>query len=160
LKAKITDTEAQLTKKQTELQDLNSAREISDAQQEISVLESKLNTLQNNFALLLSNSSQGATNTLTVIEPAGLPTVPVAPNKGMIILLSTTLALVVSSGAAYLLEYIDDTLKTSGQVEHLVSSPVIGSIAEVAKEEKEAFYISRQSRSTLATQKNLYGHLL
>ncbi len=150
LKAKITDTQALITQKQTELQDLNSAREISDAQQEISVLESKLNTLQNNFALLFSNSGQDATNTLTVIEPADLPTVPVAPNRPMIVLLSTALALGVSGGAAYLLEYIDDTIKTSEQVERLGSSQVIGSIAEVGKEEREAFYISRQSRSTLA----------
>jgi polysaccharide biosynthesis transport protein len=150
LKTKITDTQNQIKQKQNELQNLNSARQIADAQQEISILESKLNTLQNSFALLLANSNQGANNTLTVIEPANLPTVPVGPDKKMMVLVSILLALVVSAGTAYLLEYLDDTLKTSEEIKRLTESPIVGAISEVNREEKDALYIVHQPRSTLS----------
>jgi succinoglycan biosynthesis transport protein ExoP len=150
LKGKITDTEAEITKQNELLQDLSSARQIADTQQQISVLESKLSTLQNNYALLLTNSSQGAVNSLTVIEPANLPTYPIAPNKMMMILLSTAIALTIAAGAAYLLEYLDDTLKDPEEIASLLHVPVIGNHIEMDKNNRNVTYIAKQPRSAEA----------
>jgi succinoglycan biosynthesis transport protein ExoP len=150
LKTKITETEDEIAKQNALLQDMNSARQIADTQQQISVLETKLSTLQNNYAMLLSNSSQGAINSLTVIEPANLPTKPIAPNKMMMILLSMAIALIVAAGAAYLLEYLDDTLKTPEEITRLLHLPVIGNHTEVRKENKDVTYIAKRPRSAEA----------
>lgn len=150
LREKITETNDEIAKKQVELEDLNSARQIAEIQQEITLLESKLSTLESNYALLLANSKQGAINTLTIIEPATLPIQPIGPNKKMIILLSTVIALAVAAGAVYLMEYLDDTLKTSEEIMRLLNLPVIGYLPEISNTKNEGTFVAKQPRSAKA----------
>jgi polysaccharide biosynthesis transport protein len=147
LRQKITETENAIQQKQKDLQDLTSARQIADAQLEIATLESKLSTLQNNYALLLSNSDKGANNSLTVFEPADLPTQPVSSKKVIMVLLAITIALTISGGAAYLLEFLDDTLKSSEEITKLLHLPVLGYISQIKADENEPSYISKQPLS-------------
>ncbi len=150
LESNITDTEDQLVKKQEELSSSNSAREIADAQAAIDTLQDKLVNLQNTYAALLANTDRGANNTLTIIEPAALPTVPIGPNKMMIVLLSAMIAVVIASGSAYLLEYLDDTLKYPDDVRRLLPYPVVGHIAEMRRVEADGVYVAKQPRSVIA----------
>jgi len=131
LEESITQTQEEIQQKQSELEDLTSARQIADTQQEIVQLESKLTALQTNYANLLANTTEGARNTLTIIEPASLPYSPVGPDKLMIILLSSVIAFTIAAGAAYLLDYLDDTYSSSEQITSLLKIPVIGVIANV-----------------------------
>jgi succinoglycan biosynthesis transport protein ExoP len=150
LESNITDTEDQIVKKQEVLSSSNSAREIADAQQAIDTLQSKLVNLQNTYASLLVSTDRGANNTLTIIEPAAYPTEPIGPNKTMIILLATMISIVVASGSAYLLEYLDDTLKYPEDVRRLLPYPVLGHIAEMKWSETDGVYVARQPRSVIA----------
>ncbi len=131
LEESITQTQEEIQQKQSELEDLTSARQIADTQQEIVQLESKLTALQTNYANLLANTTEGARNTLTIIEPASLPNSPVGPDKLMIILLSSVIAFTIAAGAAYLLDYLDDTFSSSEQITSILKIPVIGVIANV-----------------------------
>ncbi len=110
---KINETQAEIDAKQLELDNLTSARQISDLQNQISALQNKLDTLNYNYTSLLSNSAQGAENTLTIIEPANLPVAPVGPNRMMTVFTSIVAAFVLAAGAAYLLAYMDNTIKIS-----------------------------------------------
>lgn len=150
LETNIQETQAEIVKKQEELGTLFSARQIADTQAEITALQTKLTTLQSNYANLLANSSQGATNTLTILEPANLPTYPVGPNKSMIILLSGMIALVISAGAAYLLEYLDDTLKIPEEIYELLNVPVVGFISEIETGKYHGDYVAKHPRSAIA----------
>jgi capsular exopolysaccharide synthesis family protein len=109
---------------------LISARQINDKQDQISSLQSKLNAMENNYGLLLSNTQQGAINTLTIIASAELPTNPIGSMKGLTILLAAAAGLLLAAGEAYLLEYLDDTLKTADDVQRLFSAPILGHIFE------------------------------
>lgn len=150
LEIKITETQAEITKKQTELGDLFSARQISDARNEINGLEEKLSTLRSNYATLLSNTEKGATNRLSVIEAANLPRQPIGPNRLMLVLLSGAIAFVVACAAAYLLEYLDDTLKSPEEVTRLLNMPVIGYISDLEKGVNMRSYVVDQPRSAIA----------
>jgi capsular exopolysaccharide synthesis family protein len=150
LQKDIKKTEEEIATKQAELPDLNSARQIADTQQEITVLQTKLTTLQTNYVTLLSNTGKGAINILTIIEQAVLPTIPIGPNKSMIILLSGAIGLMLAAGAAYLLEYLDDTLKSPEEITRLVNLPVIGQIAEMSNEKNGGVYVEKQPRSAIA----------
>jgi capsular exopolysaccharide synthesis family protein len=132
LETEINETESQIEKLQSDLGNAFSAQQIKDLQDQISSLQSKLNSMENNYGLLISNSKQGATNTLTVIATAELPSSPIGPMKGMTILLAAAAGLVLAVCEAYLLEYLDDTLKSPDEVERLFSAPVIGHIFEQA----------------------------
>jgi polysaccharide biosynthesis transport protein len=150
LEADITLTKDEIAKKQEELGGLFSARQISDTQAEIRGLETKLSSLQATYASLLGNSNRGATNVLSVVESANLPRIPVGPNKAMMILLSAAIGLGLATGAAYLLEYLDDTIKTTADVKKLLKLPVIGHIPEIEKDQNDSTYLTKNPRSAVA----------
>jgi capsular exopolysaccharide synthesis family protein len=132
LETQIQETEAEIEKLQEELADTFSAEQINAKQGQISSLESKLSSMENNYGLLLSNTQQGALNTLTIIESAELPTNPIGPMKGLTILLAAVVGFALAAGEAYLLEYLDDSLKSPDTVERMFSAPIIGHIFEQA----------------------------
>ena len=132
LEAGIKDTQDEIAKMQTELAGMLSAREIADAQTQIAALRSKRADLQANYAALLSNTAQGAANTLTVVEPAELPTTPTGTSKTRTLLLVGAIGLILSAGTAYLLSYLDDTLKTPVDVKRTLGLTTLGAVPEVA----------------------------
>jgi succinoglycan biosynthesis transport protein ExoP len=134
LEVQIKETEDEIEKLQEELSTLISAQQINDEQNQISSLQSKLNSMQNNYGLLVSNTQQGAINTLTIIESADLPSNPIRSMKGLTILLAAAVGFVLAACEAYLLEYLDDTLKTADAVERLFSARIIGRIFEQGDE--------------------------
>jgi succinoglycan biosynthesis transport protein ExoP len=146
----IKQTREDISEKEKLLAESNSAREIANLEQEKAALESRLSSLQSNYALMLANSNQGATNTLTLFEPANLPTTPIGPNKMMIIVLSAAIAGMLAAGAAYLLEYLDDTIKTPEEVTRYLDLPVIGYLSEQGKVQTGGVYVLQKPRSMVA----------
>ena len=130
LETQIQETETEIEKLQEELANTFSAQEINNKQNQISSLQEKLSTMENNYGLLLSNTQQGAVNTLTIIEAAELPSNPIGPMKGLTILLAAAVGFVLAACEAYLLEYLDDTLKSPDVVMRLFSAPILGRIFE------------------------------
>jgi len=134
LQSQILETQDEVTKLKEQLGSLNSARQIADTQTQITALQTKLTTLQGNYAALLSSTKQGATNTLSVVVPAELPVTPIGPIKAFSILLSSAIGFVLAAGAAYLLEYLDDTIKSSEELSHTLNIPVIGKIGYIKRD--------------------------
>jgi capsular exopolysaccharide synthesis family protein len=142
LETQIKETESEIEKLQGELADTFSAEQIKDKQEQITSLESKLSSMENNYGLLLSNTQQGALNTLTIIESAELPTNPIGPMKGLTILLAAVVGFALAAGEAYLLEYLDDSLKSPDAVMRLFSASIIGHVFEQGdgKNEEDQLY--------------------
>jgi polysaccharide biosynthesis transport protein len=150
LRERITETEEEIAQLREQVLDMVSARQIADTQQEIQFLETRLNTFQSNYASLLASSGQGARNTLTVIESAALPTSPINQNRSMVVLLSTAIALVIAAGGAYLLNYMDDTLKGKDEITKLLNLPVLGNFFELIEGENNGLYVVEEPRSPFA----------
>jgi len=150
LQSNIVQTQDEIAKKRAELATLFSARQLSDAEREISSLESKLSDLQSNYSDLLSNSDRGAVNTINVIEPAGLPVRPVGPNRLMSVVMAGVIAMAVAAAAAYLLEYLDDTLKVPDDITRIADIPILGYITEIGKNHAEGSFVARNPRSAVA----------
>jgi polysaccharide biosynthesis transport protein len=134
MQTQIVDSQNEITKLKEQLGSLNSASQIADMQTQISALQSKLSTLEANYAALLANTQKGATNTLTVVTPADLPVDPIGPKKALSVFLSAIIGLVLAIGAAYLLEYLDDTIRTPEELSHALNIPVIGKIGYIKRE--------------------------
>jgi polysaccharide biosynthesis transport protein len=128
LEVKIQETQDDISKAQADLRNLLSAREIAASQAQIAALQQKLATLQANYAGLLSNTSQGALNALTVVEPADLPASPVGPNKARTLLLVGVIGFLLAAGVAYLLEYLDNTLKGPEDVKQILGLSTLGAV--------------------------------
>jgi len=150
LQDQIQQTEIRIEELQKSLIGLNSASQIANIENEISGQTVKLNTLRENYASFLANSQQGALNILSVVEPANLPTRPAGTNRMVIILLAGLVGFSLGAGAAYLLEYLDQTVRTTTDVERIFDAPVIGYISEISGSGSKAAYVARDRNSVLA----------
>jgi len=147
LEVQIQDTEAQIEQLQVNLGSLISAKEIADTKSQIFALETKLNTLQTTFSDMLSNSNEGASNTITVIEPAALPARPVKSMELITVALAMAVGLSLSGSVAYVLEYLDGAIKSQDEIEVLLNTPVVGNIFEVKQgKNKQPFSIADNPR--------------
>jgi capsular polysaccharide biosynthesis protein len=63
-----------------------------------------------------------------IIDEAIVPESPISPNKKLIIVISFLLGLLLSVGLVFLIDYMDNTVKTEGDVEKYICIPVIGII--------------------------------
>ncbi len=133
LEANIDSTKARIDELQQQMAGMFSARQIADTQTQIQALEQKLNSYQANYAQLLT-FLQGGANTINVVEPANLPTTPVGPNSGMTILLAAAIGLLLALGAAFLLDYLDDTLKTPDDIRAATDLSTLGAITRISSD--------------------------
>ncbi|MDN4071757.1 YveK family protein [Fictibacillus terranigra] len=69
---------------------------------------------------------------------------PVKPNPMMNMAIALVIGLMAGAGLAFLLEYLDNTLKTEQDIENFLELPVLGAIPKMtANDEKDAPYRSR-----------------
>lgn len=127
IEARLDETETQIEALKIQLGELDSVQEITNTQNQISALQTVLNTLHNTYANLLASTNQEAINSLTIIEPAALPSRPIGTDQTLTILISAAVGLALATSAAYLLEYVLDTsLKFPDEVEKVFQSQIIG----------------------------------
>ena len=67
-------------------------------------------------------------DSVSIVDTAVTPDKPVKPNKTLNVLIAFVVGLMASVGLVFLLEYIDNTVKTSSDVEKLLGIPVLGVI--------------------------------
>ncbi|GAA0182403.1 YveK family protein [Clostridium sediminicola] len=67
---------------------------------------------------------------IEVLDKAELPKNPIKPNKTLNVAITFILGLMVSVGIVFILEYMDNTVKTKEDIEKYVGLPVIGIIPE------------------------------
>ena len=152
LEIQIKATKTEIETKQAELAVLFSSRQIADVQAQIGALQAKQTTLQNNYASFLTNSQQGAINSLSIFEPATLPVQPVGPHQTTTVATAAVFGFILGAAAAYLLEFLDDTIKTPEDVSNLTDLPTLAGIAvyEVKGEDKYEVVTQTKPRSPIS----------
>jgi capsular exopolysaccharide synthesis family protein len=136
LEVDIQATKDEIVRQREALGSMFSAREIADTQNQIAALQQKLNNLQGNYGQLLAVMGQGAVNTLSVIEPAAAPGSALPSGKLRTVLLAAAFGLILALGTVFLLEFLDDTIKTSEDVERATRLATLGGIGRIAGKEK------------------------
>ena len=121
------ETKAEIQRLRTEMANMFSARQIADTQGQIAALEQKLTSYRNAYLTSL-DFVQGGVNALQVVEPAEVPSAPSGPNERATILLAALIGLGLALAAAYLLEYLDDTLKSPDDVRKATELTTLGAV--------------------------------
>jgi non-specific protein-tyrosine kinase len=133
LEVRIEETQAEIDEEQARLEAANSARAIQQYQANISALQQKLSNYQSTYASLLL-TAQGGANYISLVESAATPTQPVSPQVGQTVLLAAAIGAMLALGGAFLIEYLDDTVKTPDDVARTSELPTLGAIARIEGE--------------------------
>ena len=125
----------------------------------------RLNQLQTTLALyqqiysnLLNNYENvrlarlRSTPNVVQLEQARVPTAPIQPQPARNALLGAAAGLLIMGAIAFLIEYLDDTLKTPEDVNRALGLPVIGLIGKMspAKDKALRVYVADNPRSPIA----------
>ena len=92
------------------------------------------------------------TPNIVQIEAASVPLEPIRPQPLLNTLLAGVVGLMLAAGIIFLVEYLDDTIKTMDDVERLLDVPVIGYIAQLQHNSRSeaGLYVMRQPRSPVS----------
>jgi len=132
LPPKIEAAQQEIQKLEAELSEAFSARQIQDIQSRINTLEGQINDWQATFAQYQLLLGEKGVNVLTVIEEAAVPTTPIGPQWQMQVALAAAIGMVLAVGAAFLIEYLDDSLKSPEEVSKILGLTTLGGITRIA----------------------------
>ena len=129
LEAEIDATLADIARTQEELKAADDSQKTR--------LEASLAQYRTTYSTLLASAQQAkiteaqATNNLVVSEPAIVPEDPVRPRTLTNTLLAAVIGAMLAVGAAFLIEYLDDTVKTPDDIERVTGMSTLGAIARL-----------------------------
>jgi len=75
-------------------------------------------------------ASELKSTNIRIVDPASVPEAPIRPRRLRDIALGCVLALFLSAGAVFFLEYLDNTLKTPDDIRNQLGVPLLGVIPE------------------------------
>jgi non-specific protein-tyrosine kinase len=127
IQANLDSTQAEITQTQTQIDQLTAVTDRTTAQaQDLQTLETRLASLRATYAALLPNLNSNSSNLLTVVEPAVAPGAPSSPRTLLNVILAAILGLLAAVGIAFLVEYLDDSVKSSDEVREVTGLPTLG----------------------------------
>jgi non-specific protein-tyrosine kinase len=100
-------------------------------------LEASLAQYRSTYSTLVASYQQvklaeaQATNNLVVAESAQVPRQPIRPRPLVTGLLAAIVGALIAIGAAFVIEYLDDTIKTPDDVTRVSGLPTLGAIARL-----------------------------
>ena len=130
--ADLKATQDQINSTQAQVEMLSGLTNPSAAQAaELETLDGRLASLRSTYATLLSYSSGSGSSLLSVIEPAVPPTSPVSPRPLLYTLLAAVVGLLIGTAVAFVVEYLDDTVRDAVTVEEVAGLSTLGTIARM-----------------------------
>lgn len=99
-----------------------------EQQQQIQTLENRLASLRSAYAGLLAYRSASSANQVTVVDPAVPAAAPSSPRPAMNFAIALVLGTLLALAVAFLVDYLDDSIKTREDAERVTGAPVIGVI--------------------------------
>ena len=124
----------------------------------ISQLQTTLGLYQQIYVSLLNNletvqlARLQDTPNVVQIEPAIIPDKPIRPRPLLYSVLAGVIGLLLMAAIAFLIEYLDDTLKTPEDIERSLGLSVIGFVTniEYSVKDKKEVYVLEQPRSPVS----------
>lgn len=150
LQKKIEDGQKTIVDLNSSIQATASAREIADKQQQILTLQSQITQWQQTYATLLATLAPTSPNFLEILEPASLPTYPIAPNLAQSVLLAAAIGFLLAVAGVVLIEFLDDSVKSPDELSQVLKLPTLGSIASIPSVNEQKLIVAQAPHSPIA----------
>lgn len=128
LEAKIQKSEGDIAQLEEALKTTTSVREAADKRAEIDSLRTQISQYQQNYTQFINYLSPNSQNTLSILEPAEPALQPFSPNFALNVTLAAIIGIILATSVAFLIEYLDDTLKNKDDVSRVLNASTIGEI--------------------------------
>jgi len=129
--------EEEMASKETDLANAQLALEKAVDETERARLETELKESRNTYSSLVASYQQitlaetQAANNIVAAEPAKTPTAPIRPRTLLNTLLAFLAGAAAATGAALLIEYMDDTIKSPTDVTRVTGLSTLGAISRL-----------------------------
>ena len=126
--------QARMTDLQTEINTLDAQAKAATDPLQVSQLEAKVTDDRQMYTGILTSYEQvqltqdQTTSTISQIEPAVTPTIPVSPKVLQNTLLAAVVGMLLAIGIVFAIEMLDDTVKTPDEITHQLGLPVLAAI--------------------------------
>ncbi len=125
-------TQQQIETTQTQITGLSGIQNRTpDQDTQLQQLNTQLAGLRNAYATLLASSTNSSANQVSIVDPAVASSGPAAPKLVTNTLLGILVGLLLAIAISFLIEYLDDTVKTAQDVEAVTHLPALGTIAQM-----------------------------
>ncbi|MEW5960544.1 MAG: polysaccharide biosynthesis tyrosine autokinase, partial [Chloroflexota bacterium] len=132
LQSEIEAGQARLTALDEAMTGSVSAEQVQEIQAEMNDMESLITEWENNHTqLLILVESSKSPNYLAVIEPAQAGSRPIRPKIQQNTLLAAVVGLLLALGVVFLVEYLDDTLKSKTDLGEALDLTPLGAISRI-----------------------------
>lgn len=132
LQSQIRAGQEQLTTLKAEMNGALSAEQVQQTQADITDLEKLINDWENNYTqLLIFVEGAKSPNYLAVVEPAQANPQPIRPRVLNNTLLAGVVGLLLALGLIFLIEYLDDTLKSAAELDQAAGLPALGVVSHI-----------------------------
>lgn len=114
------------------------------------------NILQELYSYLLQKkletaiASASTISNIKVVESAMASRSPISPNKKGLYTIAFFISVAIPVGIVFLLEYLNDKVKSKGEIEQMTNTPILGEIGHADK--AEVLVVTRNNRRFLAEQ--------
>ena len=126
-------------------------QELYEAKSKFDVLVRQKERAETMFQLILSKTkefdinSKDTQNNIVIVDRATTPVVPKKPNKPLLLAASAFGGVAVAVGFAFLMNFLDDSIKTQEDVEQFLKLPFLGYVPNI--------------KSTSVVERDLQAHL-
>lgn len=102
-------------------------------------LQMELSTLQSQYTVLLKSAQDSRLaasryiDTVIVSTPADMPRAPIRPRTSVNVLIGLAIGVLLGLGLGFLIEYLDDSLKSSEDVTRILELGVLGNVVRFPK---------------------------
>lgn len=130
LETEIDNTQADIVRTMQALEDATDDTNRTSLETSLAQYRSTYSTLVANYQQAKLAEAQSINN-IVIAEPAVVPIEPIRPRTGTNTLLAAVVGALLALGAAFLIEYLDDTVKTPDDVNRVSGLSTLGAIARL-----------------------------
>jgi succinoglycan biosynthesis transport protein ExoP len=123
--------------------------ELSRLQTDLSSYRQSYTSVLQSYEALRIAEAQSVSNVVPV-EPASVPVAPIRPRIMTNTVMAAVVGAMVAVGLIFLIEYLDDTVKSPEELARVTDIPVIGMITDVGKSGEGLPYVAEYPRSPVA----------
>ncbi len=132
LQTRLEAGQGRLTSLERKMAITTSTDRLIELQNEVEALESLITDWENNYTqLLFFLESKQSPTTLTIIEPAQANSIPVRPRIRLYMLIAGGVGLFLALGLIFLLEYLDDSIKSIDEFQQGFGTLILGTIPKI-----------------------------